>query len=236
MPQEENINRRDLLKTAGAAGVVLGLAKASSAAEAAGRAGKASIAFKNSYFHDGDGKFDMEKAKDAYIALMKYHGYPVFKDIREKLWASDYGTGQFTKLGLGANMFVNNEEERYMLMDLFLLPNQMLPEHWHLATEKNPAKMEGWLIRHGLSHVVGEGEPNLTPEVVVPKCHMNGAVTVKHEVICGPGEFAPLNRPTARHWQLAGPEGAILTEVATVHDNSGVRHSDKGVNDHFLGK
>ena len=234
MPQDGSINRRDLLKTAGAAGVALGLAKAGAAEGATGRPGKASIAFKNSYFYDGDGKFDMEKAKDAYIALMEYHGYPVFKDIREKLWASDYGTGQFTKLGLGANLFMNNEEERYMLMDLFLLPNQMLPEHWHLATEKNPAKMEGWLIRHGLSHVVGEGEPNLSPEIVIPQCHLNGTVTVKHDMICGPGDFAPLNRPTARHWQYAGPEGAILTEVATVHDNRGVRHSDKGVNDHFL--
>ena len=29
-----------------------------------------------------------------------------------------------------------------------------------------------------------------------------------------------------RHWQFAGPEGVILTEVANVHDNDGVRHSD----------
>jgi D-lyxose ketol-isomerase len=195
-----------------------------------------SIKFDNSYFYDKDGKFLEEKAKDAYIALMKYHGYPVYKEMREKIWVSDYGKGEFASLGLGARMWVNNEKDRYMLMDIYLLPNQMLPEHWHLKTEKNPAKMEGWLIRYGLSHVVGEGEPNLGRDVVVPKCHMNGKVTTHHEVVCGPGDFTPLVRVGARHWQLAGPEGAIMSEVATVHDDSGVRHSDQAANDHFLGK
>jgi D-lyxose ketol-isomerase len=52
-------------------------------------------------------------------------------------------------MGLAAYVFVNNEEDRYMMLDLFLLPNQMLPEHWHVAAEGNPAKMEGWLVRWG---------------------------------------------------------------------------------------
>ena len=195
-----------------------------------------SIKFDNACFYDKDGKFSEEKAKDAYVAVMKYHGYPVYKGIRQKLWVTDYGTGQFSKLGLGAVIWVNNEEHRYMLMDIYLLPGQMLPEHWHEKSAKNPAKLEGWLIRHGLSHVVGEGEANLSPQIVIPKCHMNGTVTVKHATICGPGDFAPLNRATARHWQYAGPEGAIITEVANVHTNEAVRHSDKALNDHFLGK
>jgi D-lyxose ketol-isomerase len=113
-----------------------------------------------------------------------------------------------------------------MLMDLYLLPNQMLPEHYHLATDKNPAKMEGWLVRHGLSYVYGEGEATKPMKAIVPKCHMNGTVTVEHEVVLGPGEFAQLDRATARHWQFGGPEGAIITEVASVHDDNGVRHSD----------
>jgi len=187
---------------------------------------KISLDFPNESFYDSEGNFNEDAAKDAYITMMKYHGYPVFEGIKDNLWVSDYGTGQFAKLGLGANMFVNNETERYMVMDLFLLPNQMLPEHYHLKTDKNPAKMEGWLVRHGMSYVYGEGEPNKSANVVVPKCHMNGTVTVEHEVILKPGQFTPLNRATARHWQFAGPKGAIITEVATVHDNDGVRHSD----------
>ena len=185
-----------------------------------------SLDFPNESFYNDDGSFNEDTAKDAYITMMKYHGYPLYDGIKENLWVSDYGTGQFAKLGLGANMFVNNEKARYMLMDLLLLPNQMLPEHYHLETENNPAKMEGWLVRHGISYVYGEGEPTKPMKAVVPQCHMNGTVTVEHEVRLKPGEFTGLNRATARHWQFAGPEGAIITEVANVHDNDGVRHSD----------
>ncbi len=187
---------------------------------------KISLDFPNESFYDAQGNFNEDAAKNAYITVMKYHGYPVFEGIKDKLWVSDYGTGQFAKLGLGAHMFENNERDRYMLMDLFLLPNQMLPEHYHLETDKNPAKMEGWLVRHGISYVYGEGEATKPMHAVVPKCHMDGTVTVEHEVILKPGEFTRLNRATARHWQFGGPEGAIITEVASVHDDSGVRHSD----------
>ena len=225
MDTKDRMSRRVVLKTAGVAAVGVSAQVASAAPnEALEKKGK--IRFKNDYFYDADGTFKPEAGKDAYIALMKYHGYPVFPDVREKLWVSDYGTGQFTKLGLGANLFVNNEKDRYMVMDLFLLPGQMLPEHYHLSTDKNPAKLEGWVVRHGLSYVYGEGAPTPNMKAVVPKCHMNGTVTVKHEVILHPGQFTPQDRATARHWQYGGPEGAIITEVANVHDDSGVRHSD----------
>ena len=191
-------------------------------------------AFDNASFYK-DGKFDVEKGKDAVIAMMKYHGYPVYPGMRQALWVSDYGTGQFRRLGLAARMWKNNEADRYMLMDMFLLPGQMLPEHWHLAAGDNPSKREGWLVRYGSAHIVGEGEPNLAPEVVVPKCHNGGEVTVKHEVFAKAGEFAALNREGAHHWQLAGPEGAIVNEVANVHSEPGVRHLDPAINKNFLG-
>jgi len=231
--KDQTINRRSMLKTASIAGA--GLAALGTTASAAPcSTKKASIMQKNESFYDKDGKFDVEKGKDAIIALCKYHNYPIFPELRENLWVSDYGTGQFTKLGLAAHMFMNNEKDRYMLMDLFLLPGQMLPEHWHLDGETNPAKREGWLVRWGLSHIVGIGEPNLSKEVVIPKCHMGGKATTNHEVIAKPGMFVPLAEVKTRHWQFGGPEGAIITEVANVHTNPAVRHSDKAINDNFL--
>jgi len=187
---------------------------------------RSSIVFDNEYFYNSDGTFNPERGKDAYIALMKYHGYPVFDGLREKLWVSDYGTGQFTKLGLGAIGFINDQESGYLGQDMFLLPGQMLPEHYHLRTEKGRAKMEGWHVRHGISYVYGEGEPTKNMKAVVPKCHMNGTVSVSHETILHVGETAKLNRETARHWQFGGPEGAIVSEYGIFHDNDGVRHSD----------
>jgi len=235
--ETRSINRRSLLRFAGAAGglAAAGLATQAAAEEPAGRGDRKSpIEFDNEQLYDADGKFVEGKAKDAILALCKHHGYPVFPRLRENLWVSDYGVGQFTKLGLAAHLFVNNEEHRYMLLDLFLLPNQMLPEHWHLGGEGNPPKLEGWLVRWGLSHIVGVGEPNLGEGVVVPKCHWGGKVTTEHEVVAKPGMFVPLAEAESRHWQLAGPEGAIITEVANVHTNLAVRHSDPAINRRFL--
>jgi D-lyxose ketol-isomerase len=192
--------------------------------------------FTNKQFYDEKGTFLPEKAKDAYITLMKFHGYPVFPGLREKMAVTDFGAGKFLECGLGCMMFKNNEEHRYMLMDIYLLPKQMLPEHWHVATDKNPTKLEGWLVRHGISHIVGEGEPNLSKEVIIPKCHANGTATVKHEILTSPGEFVSLNRADAHHWQYGGPEGAIITEAANVHDDAGVRLLDKKMNDAYHGK
>ena len=227
------VNRRTVLKGTGACVGLAALAGSGGTEQARGMAGT-SIHFKNASFYDSKGAFKVDAAKDAYIAMMKYHGYPIYPKMKEELWASDYGTGQFTKLGLAARMWVNNEKDRYMLMDLFILPGQMLPEHWHLKGETNPAKLEGWLVRYGMSHIVGEGEPNLPKEIVIPKCHMKGKATTMHDTPAGPGEFVPLNRVGARHWQYAGPEGAILSEVANVHTGDAVRHSDQAINDNFL--
>ena len=239
MSKSQLPSRRTILKAAGsAAGLSLIGGRAMGAqqkrAEQGRRRTRPSIRFKNESFYGADGKFDVEKGKDAVIALCRYHRYPIFPDMRENLWVSDYATGQFAKLGLAAYSFINNEEDRYMLMDLFLLPGQMLPEHWHLEGETNPAKREGWLVRWGLSHIVGIGEPNLGPEVVIPKCHFGGKATTMHEVVAKPGMFVPLAEVKTRHWQFGGPEGAIVTEVANVHTGAAVRHTDPAMNKFFL--
>jgi D-lyxose ketol-isomerase len=198
---------------------------------------KGSITFDNADFYSEQGEFIEDKAKDAIIALMEYHHYPVYEGVKEKLWVSDYGTGKFTELGLAAHLFMNNEQDRYMLMDMFLLPGQMLPEHWHLDAGELPAKREGWLIRHGKSYVVGIGDDNMDsfPMVVVPSVHMDGLVTTKHIIEADAGMFVPLAAVYSRHWQFGGPEGAIITEVANVHSAAHVRHSDAEINAQFLG-
>jgi D-lyxose ketol-isomerase len=198
---------------------------------------KDSLKFNNADFYK-DGKFNEEAGKDAIIRLMKYYNYPVTEKTRSQLWVSDYGTGHFTEVGLAAIMYANDTKDRYMLQDMFLLPNQMLPEHWHEKPDNDlPAKMEGWLVRNGLSYIVGEGEDNLAsfPDIKIPAAH-TGGVTVKNVVKTLPGEFVPLSKVFSHHWQFAGPQGAIITEVANVHANEAVRHQVKSINDYFLGK
>ncbi len=229
-----NISRRHLMKASAgtlAGATALGLGNLATAVE------KKGLNLSNDFFYDADGKFDVEKGKDGILKLCDYFGYPVFDGFREGLWVSDYNTGQFTKLGLAAYMFMNNVkgEYSYMLMDLFLMPNQMLPEHWHLTPEEGAAKNEGWLIRWGQSNVVGVGEANLPDYIEIPKIHMSGTVTTYHNTVANPGDFVPLAKVGSRHWQYAGPEGAIITEVANAHDDPSVRHSDPELNKYFLG-
>ncbi len=221
-----------MLKTSATLAGLAALSQSVSGEEKAPKQG--GIAFDNAEFYDAEGKFLEDKAKQAVVRLCQYHGYPVFPGLADNLWVTDYGVGRFAELGLAAYVFVNNEEDRYMMLDIFLLPNQMLPEHWHVAAEGNPAKMEGWLVRWGISHIVGIGEPNLSPEVVVPKSHWEGRVTTHNVVVGTPGTFVPLAQVNSRHWQFGGPEGGIVTEVANVHTNAGVRHTDPKLNEFFL--
>lgn len=232
MENRKMMSRRALMKSAGCG---LGLAAVAAGRVAGGAEdSQRSLKFDNAEFYGSDGSFQVDKAKQAILRLCAYHNYPVFPDLAQNLWVSDYGIGQFTTLGLAACIFVNNVADRYMMMDLFILPGQMLPEHWHVAAEGNPAKLEGWLVRWGLSHIVGVGEPNLGSDVVVPKIHWGGRVTARHDVPAKPGMFVPLGKVESPHWQFGGPEGAIVTEVANVHTGAGVRHSDPVLNDNFL--
>ncbi|MCP3920230.1 MAG: hypothetical protein GY711_32285 [bacterium] len=221
----KKMDRRSWLR---AAGIAIGMAAMTGcSATRFGGAGELPD-YSNEDFYT-DGTFDLEAAKDAYVALMKYHGYPVFEGVREQLWISDYGIGEFANVGLGAVIFFNQEAEhpgdRFMLLDIFLLPNQMLPEHYHLETETARAKMEAWIVRKGTSLIGGEGEPTPDLKEKLP-ASQHDHVTVWHAVTAGPGDKAELNRATARHWQLAGPQGAIVSEVANFHDNDGVRHTN----------
>ena len=182
--------------------------------------------YPNAYYYKG-GTFNEDAAKNAVIELLEYHGYFIYPTFKENLYVTDFNLGQFTEVGLACAMFANKlgGEFSYMLQDLYLMPNQMLPEHWHIKPDNaeigGPQKDEGWFIRWGRSYVIGEGEPNLPPEVKVPAIH--GDVTVRHCTIADPGDFVGLSRVGSHHWQFAGKEGVILTEVANYHDGKSVR-------------
>jgi D-lyxose ketol-isomerase len=184
----------------------------------------AHIHFDNAPFYAA-GRFDPEVAKEAYLALMAHHGYPVFRGLRERLVVSDFGLGEFACIGLGSLFFLNEERGGYCARDLFLLPHQMMPEHYHVATATAPAKLEGWVVRYGVTHVYDEGPDTGDLYAHIPADEARFVMS-HHEARVLPGEGVGLTRPAARHWQFAGPEGAIVTECGTFHDESGVRYTD----------
>jgi D-lyxose ketol-isomerase len=181
--------------------------------------------YKNEDFYGPDGKLNATKAKAAYYELMKHHKYPVYPALdTDAFWVLDFGLGKFTEVGMGGIFWINDQRDDYLLHDIWLLPNQMIPEHYHVKTDKVAAKMEAWLVRHGTDYFGSEGEPSPGIEEIIPPSHKECA-KAKHVVLKGPGEVVKLEVAESRHWQKAGPEGAIVTEVATYHDMGALRFS-----------
>ena len=67
----------------------------------------------------------------------------------------------------------------------------------------------------------GEKTPNAP---AIPATH--GPIKSKNFVIQQVGEVLPLKQLTTFHFLMAGPEGAIVSEWATYHDNAGLRFTN----------
>jgi len=175
-----------------------------------------------------DGKFDVEKAKLAYFGMMAAHGYPVPESLRTNMWATDFALDDFVSVGMAGIFWINSQESGYFAHEIYLLPGQMIVEHGHEPTTKGRAKMESWHVRYGSIYTMGEtggpipAELKLAPSqekfITVSKCNVLHA-----------GEIGTLNRVGAKHFMVAGPEGAIVTEYGTFHDNDGLRFTNPKV-------
>jgi len=220
----KDLTRRSLLGGL-AAWPILGAARAEEAKEPAR---PALPQHKNEEFYT-DGKLDAAKAKQAYYELMEYHRFPVFPRLKtDDLWVLDFALGKFTEVGMGGIFYINNQRDNYLLHDIWLLPGQMIPEHYHVKTEKVAAKMEAWLVRNGTAYFYSEGEPTPGVDERIPPTH-RGVCRAKHEMLKRPGEVVVLEVAESRLWVKAGPEGAIVTEVATYHDMGALRFSHPNI-------
>lgn len=86
--------------------------------------------YQNSDFYQ-DGKFQADKAKQAYFGLMEAHGYPVPDFLRTNMWATDFGLGELVNVGMGGIFWINDEKHGYFAHEIYLLPGQMIVEHGH---------------------------------------------------------------------------------------------------------
>ena len=191
------------------------------------RKAKTPLSFDNREFYGPDGKFNEDAAKKAYLKLCAHHGYPVPDSVRKNLAVTDFGLGHFTEAGLAFVAWINDKKAGYASLEVLLLPNQMIPEHWHVALDDQGVapKMESWLVRYGSTFAYGEGEPAQKPSVKIHECQAK-CVTVMHETPIRPGEVAGVGKPMEKHWQQAGPEGCILTEMSTFHSGDAVKFTD----------
>ena len=186
-------------------------------------------AYKNEDFYTADGKLDVAKAKQAYYELMEYHKFPIMPVLKtDQFWVADFGLGKFTEVGMGGIFYINDKRDNYMLHDIWLLPGQMLPEHYHVKHEDVAPKMEAWLVRHGTNYFYSEGDETAGVADRIPPTHKE-CCKARNEVFKGPGDVVKLEVAESRHWQMAGPEGAIVTEVATYHSMDALRFSHPDV-------
>ncbi len=185
---------------------------------------------RNADFYTADGKFNEEAAKKAYFDMMQRFNYPVNETIRKNIFVSDMGLGKFTEVGLAAVVLINEKQSNYAALEVFLLPNQMIPEHWHVALPDDAVKekLESWVVRYGTTFTYGAGDATDPIAVKIPDCQ-KGYVTVRHEQQLKPGESTGVAKVGDKHWQTAGPEGCILSEIATYHDGKAVRFSDPNI-------
>ena len=218
----DRINRRQWLGML-AGGAAVGSLPVLTGGCAAGK--PAAMSLKRSDFYDAEDKFKPEAAKDAYIEFMERKGYIASKNLRDNMWVADFALGRFLEVGMGGMFWINNKDDGFTALEMMLFPGQMVPEHWHVQTPDAKAKMEVWHVRWGEIYTYGPGEATPNMKANIPQ---GGGphVTVKHERIVHIGEVHGISKPLEVHWMAAGPEGAILTEYSTYHDNNGVKFTN----------
>jgi hypothetical protein len=179
-----------------------------------------------------NGKFDDKAAIDAYVAMMENLGYPVSENLRQNMWATDFGLGDFPAVGMGGIFWIHDNKTGIFGHEIILLPNQMLVEHAHFPHAGLPAKYEAWQCRAGTSYCFGEEGEDASkyPNVKVPESQKK-YVTVNKVCVADSkkGNIVPLNRKEAFHYQIAGDKGAVVTEYGVYHQNEGNRFTNPNV-------
>lgn len=183
-------------------------------------------------FYDKDGKFNAEAGRQAYIDMMERLGYPVSDNMRENMWATDFGLGDFPAVGMGGIFWAQENKHGVFGHEILLLPNQMLVEHWHVAADGLPAKYECWQARAGETYCLGEEGEDMSkfPGLKIPESQKNFVTQKKvSHSSAKKGNVVWLNKTLARHSQIAGPEGAVVTEYGAFHGNNAQRFTNPGV-------
>jgi hypothetical protein len=134
---------------------------------------------------------------------------------------------------MGGVFWFNEKKESYFAHEIFLLPYQCIAEHGHHETDM-PAKMESWIVRYGSVYAFGEdGEPNFDkyPEIVakLPKETRDNLKSCHIQKFVADGRPYKLPFKKVWHFMMGGPDGAIVSESGTYHDNAGLRFRNPGV-------
>lgn len=169
-----------------------------------------------------DGVFQPNVAKQAVRQLVLESGMDYTERIDRELWVSDFGLGDYEHVGLASVTWVNDTEYGYFAMTMYLLPNQMIPEHVHRPIAEAPAraaKHESWRVIRGKVYNFSEVGDSLSDMPRIPESF--GIIRSKNCVLMDPDETATLKQPETYHFMMAGDSGAIVDEYGINHDRRG---------------
>jgi len=199
----------------------------------------------NAALYKPDGSLDAVAAKNAYHAMMRAFDYPIPAVLRtDQFWVCDFLQRDMAALGMGGIFWINETGQYgtagtkaykgefagqrfgYLGHEIYLLPGQMLPEHRHVGgPEGHGPKMEAWHVRYGSVEFFGEhkGAGDETPIGEMSAAERPwgfGQSWFKSKYVARrqAGQLYKLADPESWHFQRAGPEGAIVSEYATYHN------------------
>lgn len=173
-----------------------------------------------------DGKIQPEVVKKAYLEMLASYGVPFSKTLADGIWMTDFELGDFENVGMAGIFWLNDSTNGYFGHEIYLLPGQMIPEHYHLKTDF-PPKYESWKVNHGWCYNFGIGEPSANPPAL--PVSQKGNITSLNFIHQEVDEVASLKEAESPHFLLAGDNGVIITEFATYHDNAGLGFTNKNV-------
>ncbi|HOE65832.1 MAG TPA: D-lyxose/D-mannose family sugar isomerase [Candidatus Hydrogenedentes bacterium] len=160
-------------------------------------------------------KNEMDALRQKAVGYFERAGIVLTPAEREAIEVTDYELGRFEDIGLFLLTYFNTG--RSSARELVLLPNQACPEHFHPPfiddAGENIGKEETFRCRMGKVYLYVDGEPTPNPQAKPPAFH-GDFFKVRHEVALNPGDQYTLY-PGTKHWFIAGPEGAIVSEFST---------------------
>ena len=176
-----------------------------------------------------NGKFLEALAKEEYIKMMERFRYPIpARFATADFWVQDFGLNLFPSVGVGGIIWCNEKEDGYFSHEVFLLPNQCVPEHSHVKMGSLKPKKETWHVRAGKAYIFSEGDNGEYPPFQLPEL-INDNIICKKWVEIGVGEMRKLDKDAAHHFLAGGPEGLILSEYGTFHDDAALKWHIPGV-------
>jgi len=196
------------------------------------------------YYHNGVFKDNL--AKTAYFDLMRRFNYPISDLLNtDAFWVCDFLQGCFDRLGMGGIFWINQQgiygemggkqyqgefladKFGYLGHEIFVLPNQALPEHRHVGGEQGYGpKMESWHVRYGTVSFFGQYKSSTNDEMLIsdlpesqrPWGYDQPWFKARYVTVREAGQLYHLNDPESWHFMRGGQQGAIVTEYATFHN------------------